>query len=159
MSMNTQFEKLILFVPGRLCLFGEHSDWAGLHRIINADIVPGAALVSGIEQGIYAEVEKCDQFIMHNESEELKDLWVDFSCSMQSLELRAVAETDSYFSYASGVASYIKDHYSVGGIKVTIKKMTLPVKEGLTGVVLNGTMYDIGNPSSYHDSFENFKLN
>jgi len=130
--MNNQHERISLFVPGRLCLFGEHSDWAGLHRIINADIVPGAAIVTGIEQGIYAEVEKCDQFIMYNGSEELKDLWVDFNCSMQSLELRAIAETDSYFSYAAGVASYIKDHYSVGGIKVTIKKMTLPVKKGLS---------------------------
>jgi len=130
--MGKEQKILNLFVPGRLCLFGEHSDWAGLHRIINADIVPGAAIVTGIEQGIYAEVEKSDQFVMHNESEELKDFWVDFSCSMQSLELRAIAETDSYFSYASGVASYIKDHYSVGGIKVTIKRMTLPVKKGLS---------------------------
>jgi len=46
---------------------------------------------------------------------------------MQSNELRAIVETESYFSYATGVASYIKDPYSVGGIKVTIKKMTLPV--------------------------------
>jgi len=130
--MKTKVEKITLFVPGRLCLFGEHSDWAGLHRIINAAIVPGAAIVTGIEQGIYAEVEKGDQFIMYNESEELKDFWVDFSSSMQSLELRAIAETESYFSYAAGVASYIKDHYSVGGIKVTIKKMTLPVKKGLS---------------------------
>jgi len=130
--MNNQSEKIELFVPGRLCLFGEHSDWAGLHRIINADIVPGVAIVTGIEQGIYAEVEESEQFIMHNESKELDGFWVDFNCSMQSNELRAIAETDSYFSYASGVASYIKDHYSVGGIKVTIKRMTLPIKKGLS---------------------------
>ena len=130
--MDTKSEKLNFFVPGRLCLFGEHSDWAGLHRIINADIIPGIAIVTGIEQGIYAEIEKNEKFIMHNEAEELKGFWVDFSCSMQSNELRAIAETDSYFSYASGVASYIKDHYSVGGIKVTIKKMTLPIKKGLS---------------------------
>jgi UTP-glucose-1-phosphate uridylyltransferase/mevalonate kinase len=130
--MNSQSEKINLFVPGRLCLFGEHSDWAGLHRIINADIVPGAAIVTGIEQGIFAEVEKCEQFVMHNESKELEGIWVDFNCSMRSNELRAITETDSYFSYATGVASYIKDHYSVGGIKVTIKKMTLPVKKGLS---------------------------
>jgi len=36
-----------LFVPGRLCLFGEHSDWAGLQRVINSDIVPGASVVTG----------------------------------------------------------------------------------------------------------------
>ena len=35
-----------LFVPGRLCLFGEHSDWAGHYRTMNADIKPGAAIVN-----------------------------------------------------------------------------------------------------------------
>ncbi|MBU1950761.1 MAG: galactokinase family protein, partial [Candidatus Eisenbacteria bacterium] len=24
-----------LFVPGRVCLFGEHSDWAGAYRVQN----------------------------------------------------------------------------------------------------------------------------
>jgi UTP-glucose-1-phosphate uridylyltransferase/mevalonate kinase len=121
-----------LFVPGRLCLFGEHSDWAGLHRIINAGIVPGAAIVTGIEQGIYAEAERAEHFVICNESKELAGVWVDFDCPMQNKELRAVAESDSYFSYASGVASYIKDHYSVEGVKITIKKMTLPMKKGLS---------------------------
>jgi UTP-glucose-1-phosphate uridylyltransferase/mevalonate kinase len=125
-------ETLNLFVPGRLCLFGEHSDWAGLHRIINADIVPGTAVVTGIEQGIYADVETNEHFIMHNKSAELAGIWVDFDCSMQNNELRSVAESDSYFSYATGVASYIKDHYSVSGIKIIIKKMTLPMKKGLS---------------------------
>ena len=121
-----------LFVPGRLCLFGEHSDWAGLHRIINADIIPGAAIVTGIEQGIHAEAEKCEHFVLCNEAPELAGMWVDFDCPMQNRELRAVAESDSYFSYASGVASYIKDHYSVEGVKITIKKMTLPTRKGLS---------------------------
>ena len=44
---ENQKETIDLFVPGRLCLFGEHSDWAGLHRIINSGIVPGQAIVSG----------------------------------------------------------------------------------------------------------------
>ncbi|MDE6860112.1 MAG: galactokinase family protein [Duncaniella sp.] len=43
-----------IFVPGRLCLFGEHSDWAGKYRTMNADIEPGAAIVTGTEQGITA---------------------------------------------------------------------------------------------------------
>lgn len=51
-----------LFVPGRLCLFGEHTDWAGKYRTMNADIAPGASIVTGIEQGIYAEVEKYRDF-------------------------------------------------------------------------------------------------
>ncbi|MBR4315870.1 MAG: GHMP kinase, partial [Alphaproteobacteria bacterium] len=34
-----------LFVPGRLCLIGEHSDWAGLYKTINSEIVSGCAIV------------------------------------------------------------------------------------------------------------------
>jgi hypothetical protein len=56
-------KKLSIFVSGRLCLFGEHSDWAGLHRVINADIIPGAAIVTGIEQGIFIEHNDMDQAI------------------------------------------------------------------------------------------------
>jgi len=125
-------ECIELFVPGRLCLFGEHSDWAGLHRMINADIVPGSAIVTGIEQGIFAKVCRSQNFVMNNESTELAEIWVDFDCPMQTDELRSVAKSKSYFSYAAGVASYIKDHYTVGGITITIQKMTLPVKKGLS---------------------------
>ena len=57
---------LKLFVPGRLCLFGEHTDWAGHYRTMNADIAPGAAIVTGIEQGIYAEVEKSSIFELYS---------------------------------------------------------------------------------------------
>ena len=45
-----------LFVPGRICLLGEHSDWAGGYRRINADIEKGYSLITGTDQGIYAEV-------------------------------------------------------------------------------------------------------
>ena len=31
-------KQINLFVPGRLCLFGEHSDWAGMYRIVNSDL-------------------------------------------------------------------------------------------------------------------------
>jgi mevalonate kinase len=53
------------------------------------------------------------------------------NCSIQNKELYAIAESDSYFPYASGVASYIKNHYSVENVKITIKKMTLPMKKRL----------------------------
>lgn len=39
-----------LFVPGRVCLFGEHSDWAGSFTRFNADITPGNAPLSVPEQ-------------------------------------------------------------------------------------------------------------
>lgn len=34
-------QKIDLFVPGRLCLFGEHSDWAGKYRSMNSALVAG----------------------------------------------------------------------------------------------------------------------
>ena len=57
-----KYDLISLFVPGRLCLFGEHSDWAGTNKNMNADIVPGCAIVTGIEQGIYGNAMKADKF-------------------------------------------------------------------------------------------------
>jgi len=121
-----------LFVPGRLCLFGEHSDWAGLHRVFNANIASGAAIVTGIEQGIYADVKKSEKFIMLNTSEALKDIWKDFHADINTESLKEIAANGGYFSYAAGVASYINEHHFVGGLEITITDMTLPVKSGLS---------------------------
>lgn len=123
---------LELFVPGRLCLFGEHTDWAGKYRTMNADIVPGASIVTGIEQGIYAEVEKSSIFEMYSEAPEITDVWQDFACRMNELELKNVAKSGSFFSYCAGVASYMLEWYQVGGVKITLKSMTLPMKSGLS---------------------------
>ena len=123
---------LELFVPGRLCLFGEHTDWAGKYRTMNADIVPGASIVTGIEQGIYAEVEKSTIFEMHSDAPEIVDIWQDFSCRMNETELKGVAKSGSFFSYCAGVASYMLEWYQVGGVKITLKSMTLPMKSGLS---------------------------
>jgi galactokinase len=38
-----------IFVPGRVCLFGEHSDWAGGHRRINSEIEKGYTLLTGTD--------------------------------------------------------------------------------------------------------------
>ena len=124
--------RLELFVPGRLCLFGEHTDWAGKYRTMNADIAPGASIVTGIEQGIYAEVEKSSIFEMYSEAPEIADVWQDFSCRMNELELKNVAKSGSFFSYCAGVASYMLEWYQVGGVKITLKSMTLPMKSGLS---------------------------
>ncbi len=124
--------KIDLFVPGRLCLFGEHTDWAGKYRTMNAEIVPGASIVTGIEQGIYAEVEKSTIFEMYSEAPEIADIWQDFACRMSESELKDVAKSGSFFSYCAGVASYMLEWYQVGGVKITLKSMTLPMKSGLS---------------------------
>lgn len=123
-------EKIELFVPGRLCLFGEHSDWAGLHRVINSAIVPGQAIVTGIEQGIYAEAEKNEKFIVQSDLPIYHE--ASFSCEMDSEKLRREASGGGFFSYVAGVASYVNECYNVGGLKITITRMDLPMKSGLS---------------------------
>ena len=121
-----------LFVPGRLCLFGEHTDWAGHYRTMNADILPGASIVTGIEQGIYAEVEKSSIFELYSDAPEISNVWNDFSCRMNETELKTVAKSGSFFCYCAGVASYMLEWYKVGGVRIRITKMTLPMKSGLS---------------------------
>ncbi len=127
---NKKNEKIQLFVPGRLCLFGEHSDWAGMHRMINSKIVPGNAIVSGVEQGIYATAEKAENFIMESSLPVYEGQRLE--CRMNTGELLAIAKEGGFFSYVAGVASYVNDNYSVGGVKLTITEMNLPIKSGLS---------------------------
>ena len=119
-----------LFVPGRLCLFGEHSDWAGQMRKFNSDIVPGQALVACIEEGIYATARI---------SENMKSSTVmpngkvsSFEYPMDPNRLRAIAAEGGYFSYIAGVAAYISTFYKIGGIELDCYKVTLPQKKGLS---------------------------
>lgn len=125
-------QRIDLFVPGRLCLFGEHSDWAGKYRSMNSALVAGEAIVTGTEQGIYATVEKSDNFEMTCSASSLKDIWQDFECPMNAEALKDVAHSGSFFSYCAGVASYMLEWYNIGGAKIHITDMTLPLKSGLS---------------------------
>ena len=99
---------------------------------MNADILPGAAIVTGIEQGIYAEVEKSPIFEMYSDATEIDSVWSDFSCRMNEAELKSVAKSGSFFCYCAGVASYMLEWYKVGGVRIRITDMTLPMKSGLS---------------------------
>jgi len=109
---------------------GEHSDWAGLQRIMNAKIVPGQAIVTGIEQGIYAEVEQAEKFIIESDIPEYED--AEFECEMETNKLRMTAQNGGFFSYVAGVASYMVEFYNVGGLHIRVTKMDLPMKSGLS---------------------------
>lgn len=99
---------------------------------MNADIVAGAAIVTGIEQGIYAEVEKAPTFELTCEAPEIEGIWHDFSCRMHDTDLKHVAKSGSFFCYCAGVASYMLEWYKVGGVHIHIKSMTLPIRSGLS---------------------------
>ena len=92
-----------LFVPGRICVLGEHSDWAGGYRRINSDIHKGCAIIVGTNQGLHAEVEAHpNRFIVEvpwrGPEENILDL------PMDGETLLATAEEGGFFSYACGVA-------------------------------------------------------
>lgn len=119
-----------LFVPGRLCLFGEHTDWAGRYTDINSDVVSGLAIITGIDLGIYASVKKSNIFSVISINEKGEPL--SFSCDMDLNILREKAKESHYFSYMCGVAAYILEHYQIGGISIHVNKVTLPIKKGLS---------------------------
>ena len=119
-----------LFVPGRLCLFGEHSDWAGMYRSTNSALCRGQAVVTGIEQGIYAVCERSEEFIVRSDLEFYKG--EELRSEMDSEKLINIASEGGFFSYVAGVASYINDNYSVGGVKINVTRMDLPLKSGLS---------------------------
>ena len=131
MELNHKRRKIIkLFVPGRLCLLGEHSDWAGMHRMVNAEVPPGYAIVSGIEQGIYATAEPSEKFVVESTLPIFHD--DSFESEMDTGQLLSVARQGGFFSYVAGVAAYINDNYSVSGLKITVTEMDLPIHSGLS---------------------------
>ena len=120
-----------IFVPGRLCLFGEHSDWAGLYHRANDQIEPGMAVVTGIDQGIYANAEHAASFRFRTvrENGEHGD-WVEWPLSARFL--KTIAESGGYYAYVAGTAAFMLEQYNVSGLSIDINKVTLPIKKGFS---------------------------
>lgn len=97
---------------------------------MNPDIVPGCAIVTGVEQGIYGTAKKSDKFCVKSIASDGES--ISFECAMDMDELRTVAREGGFFSYMAGVASYMCEWYHVGGITVEITDMNLPMKAGLS---------------------------
>lgn len=93
-----------LFVPGRICLFGEHSDWAGGYRSINTEIEKGYTLISGTNQGIYAEVNAHPTSLLLTSTTEHGEKLGPIEIPMQPDSLRVVAQEGGYWRYIAGVA-------------------------------------------------------
>ena len=51
---------------------------------------------------------------------------------MDEQELKRIARSGSFFCYCAGVASYMLEWYKVGGVRIKITSMTLPMKSGLS---------------------------
>ena len=120
-----------IFVPGRLCLFGEHSDWAGGYRRVNPDLEKGYALITSTNQGLYAEMKPHPSQLILRASLSDGTYQDPIVLPMDREALLAQAETGGFFSYAAGVAYQVLTHYPVGGIEIDNYRTDLPVKKGL----------------------------
>jgi UTP-glucose-1-phosphate uridylyltransferase/mevalonate kinase len=128
MTTNGEFE---IFVPGRICLFGEHSDWAGGYRRINSSIESGCAIICGTNQGLHARIKlHSNQLIFH--SSPMDGTQQNFSIPMEADLLLEEARKGGFFSYVAGVAYQILIHNKVKGLEIDNYYSDLPMKKGLS---------------------------
>lgn len=120
-----------IFVPGRLCLFGEHSDWAGGYRRIDESITPGYCMAIGTDQGIYANVSPHPDHLIIKASSMDGKLINAQQFQMDEAELLKAAQDGGFFSYCAGVAYYMLKEHKVGGLAID-NRMNLPIKKGLS---------------------------
>jgi len=121
-----------LFVPGRICLFGEHSDWAGGHRRTNSALERGYTLICGTDQGIYAEVSPHPSRLVITSTTPEGEKIGPHEIPMQKEALLREAREGEFFSYAAGVAYDVMTNYHVRGLRIDNYKTDLPVKKGLS---------------------------
>ena len=120
-----------IFVPGRLCLFGEHSDWAGDYRRLNPELEKGYTLLVGTNQGLYAEVKPHPTQLILRASLSDGTRKEPLVLPMERQVLLAEAEKGSFFSYAAGVAYQFLTHYQVRGLEIDNYLTDLPIQKGL----------------------------
>lgn len=118
-------KKVKIFVPGRLCVFGEHSDWASLYRKFDKNIEKGYAITMGIDLGIHCEVKDNECFVL-NENDKT------FSCKMDKNLLNNFINNNEYYAYVASSLYTILKKYKVSGLQIDIVLNTLPKSTGLS---------------------------
>lgn len=121
-----------IFVPGRICLFGEHTDWAGSYRRINGELEKGYTIIAGTNHGIYADVRPHPTRFIINSVDNDGQPGKALDIPMDPEELLKIAEEGGYYSYAAGVAYQVATHYKVRGLEINNYKTDLPIKKGLS---------------------------
>ncbi len=133
-------EPIEIFVPGRLCLFGEHTDWAAGHRRQNSKIEKGYAIVAPTNQGNYARVVPLEEQVLVFKS---FPLGRTMKLDLNEKSLLQIAEEGKEFSYVAGTAHEIIVNYNGHSTILEINKLShgleidnyhsdLPLKKGLS---------------------------
>ncbi len=121
-----------LFVPGRICLFGEHSDWAAGYRRINGELERGYTIITGTNQGVFAEVQAHPNKLIVRSTLGDGTVVGPHEVEMDREALLAEAQKGGFFSYAAGVAYQVLTHYRVRGLEIHNNLTDLPIKKGLS---------------------------
>ena len=123
-----------LFVPGRVALLGEHSDWAAHYRRdSHADTLhPGQCLVYGTDVGLHATADRRAR----GEPFNYVGSGVEGSLEIpfEEAALCAHAAAGGFFSYACGSAAAVLREFGdrVGPVRIVNTKTTLPQRKGLS---------------------------
>jgi galactokinase len=120
-----------LFVPGRICLFGEHSDWAGGHRGDNPALEKGYTLISGTNQGIYAEVQTHPSALLLTATTPDGETRGPQQIPLDLQALHRVARRGGFWSYIAGTAYQIRSRHPVAGLQIHNHQTDLPLRKGL----------------------------
>lgn len=110
-----------IFMPGRFCVFGEHSDWASEYKLVNDEVENGFAIAIGLDEGIFLSAEKSALFSYEFNTDSL---------TLDRIELINREEKD-FFEYVVSCAKVILKEYGIFGIHIVCRDMTLPMKKGL----------------------------
>ncbi len=121
-----------LFVPGRICLFGEHTDWAAGYRRINGELERGYTIITGTNQGVFAEVKAHPNKLIVRSTLGDGTSVGPHEVEMNREALLVEAQKGGFFSYAAGVAYQVLTHYRVRGLEIDNNLTDLPIKKGLS---------------------------
>jgi len=136
-----------LFIPGRLCVLGEHTDWGGGYASDDGlEGQTGRVIVAALNEGLYATVtanaDTNSSSLVSSTPHVLTYSTIScnekFSCDMNDVDtLEKFAKDGNFFSYVAGTCLECVRYCQTNAIplmSMTIAnyKTTLPMKRGLS---------------------------
>lgn len=97
-----------IFVPGRLCILGEHTDWAAEYSAESpiATNISGYAIVCTTNEGLYSRINHLPDLKLVFLSSDCRGMVRSFTAALAYSQLVESAQ-DPYFGYIAGTAAVI----------------------------------------------------